>query len=91
MAHILRGAVPTQERAFDRATCRPLLVTSHDHGDNFLTHLLVYPVSGGLLAGLVIPHESGFAIALVEKLEDLVSLLFLPVVRLLLARRRNVC
>lgn len=30
------------------------------------------------MAGLVIPHESGFAIALTEKLEDLVSLLFLP-------------
>lgn len=47
---------------------------------SFLTCPLVHPVFGGFLAGLVIPHESGFAIALVEKLEDLVSLLFLPVV-----------
>lgn len=38
---------------------------------------------GGFLAGLIIPHENGFAISLVEKLEDLVSLLFLPIVRLL--------
>lgn len=37
---------------------------------------------GGFLAGLIIPHENGFAISLVEKLEDLVSLLFLPIVRL---------
>lgn len=35
---------------------------------------------GGFLAGLIIPHENGFAISLVEKLEDLVTLLFLPLV-----------
>jgi Kef-type K+ transport system membrane component KefB len=45
----------------------------------FMTDILgVHPIFGGFLAGLVIPHESGFAIALTEKLEDLVSLLFLP-------------
>ena len=45
----------------------------------FMTDVLgVHPIFGGFLAGLVIPHESGFAIALTEKLEDLVSLLFLP-------------
>lgn len=35
---------------------------------------------GGFLAGLIIPQENGFAISLVEKLEDLVSILFLPLV-----------
>ena len=35
---------------------------------------------GGFLAGLIIPHENGFAISIVEKIEDLVSILFLPVV-----------
>ncbi|TFK55426.1 hypothetical protein OE88DRAFT_1672049 [Heliocybe sulcata] len=38
----------------------------------------IHPIFGGFLAGLIIPHEHGFAISLVEKLEDLVSLLFLP-------------
>lgn len=33
---------------------------------------------GGFLAGLVIPKTNGFDIALVEKLEDFISLLFLP-------------
>jgi hypothetical protein len=33
------------------------------------------------LAGLVIPHENGYAIAMVEKLEDLVTIVFLPIVR----------
>ena len=33
---------------------------------------------GGFLAGLIIPKENEFDIALVEKLEDLVGLLFLP-------------
>ena len=40
-----------------------------------------YELQGGFIAGLIIPHENGYAIALVEKLEDLVSLLFLPLVR----------
>lgn len=35
---------------------------------------------GGFLAGLIIPHENGFAISFVEKLEDLVSIIFLPIV-----------
>lgn len=36
---------------------------------------------GGFVAGLIIPHENGFAISLVEKLEDLVNILFIPIVR----------
>lgn len=36
--------------------------------------------TGGFLAGLIVPHENGFAISLVEKLEDLVSIIFIPVV-----------
>lgn len=39
--------------------------------------------SGGFLAGLIIPHDNGFAISIVEKIEDLVSILFLPIVRYL--------
>ncbi|THH14981.1 hypothetical protein EW146_g5432 [Bondarzewia mesenterica] len=35
-------------------------------------------IIGGFLTGLIIPKENGFDIALVEKLEDLVGLLFLP-------------
>lgn len=35
---------------------------------------------GGFLAGLIIPHENGFAISLVEKLEDLVCIVFMPIV-----------
>ena len=32
------------------------------------------------MAGLIIPHEGGFAIAVVEKLEDIISLIFVPIV-----------
>lgn len=35
---------------------------------------------GGFVAGLIIPHDGGFAIALVEKFEDLVSIILLPLV-----------
>lgn len=40
-------------------------------------------VSGGFLAGLIIPKENGFSIALVEKIEDLVTILFLPLVSII--------
>lgn len=47
----------------------------------FMTDILgVHAIFGGFIAGLIIPHENGFAIALVEKLEDLVTLLLIPIV-----------
>lgn len=41
----------------------------------------IHPIFGGFIAGLIVPHDGGFAIALVEKLEDLVTIVFLPLVR----------
>ncbi|TVY38837.1 K(+)/H(+) antiporter [Lachnellula subtilissima] len=38
----------------------------------------IHPIFGAFLAGLICPHEGGFAIKLTEKIEDLVSVLFLP-------------
>lgn len=35
---------------------------------------------GAFLAGLIVPREGGLAIALTEKLEDMVTVLFLPLV-----------
>lgn len=34
----------------------------------------------GFIAGLIIPHENGFAISLTEKLEDIVIMLLIPIV-----------
>ncbi|KAF8883177.1 Sodium/hydrogen exchanger family-domain-containing protein [Gymnopilus junonius] len=45
----------------------------------FYTDIIgVHPIFGGFLAGLIIPHDNGFAISIVEKLEDLVCIIFLP-------------
>ncbi|PPQ75257.1 hypothetical protein CVT26_014791 [Gymnopilus dilepis] len=45
----------------------------------FFTDIIgVHPIFGGFLAGLVVPHDNGFAISIVEKLEDLISITFLP-------------
>lgn len=38
----------------------------------------VHPIFGAFLAGLICPHEGGFAIKLTEKIEDLITVLFLP-------------
>lgn len=45
---------------------------------NILGIIGVHPIFGAFLAGLICPHEGGFAIKLTEKIEDLVSVLFLP-------------
>lgn len=47
---------------------------------SFMTSIIgVHPIFGGFIAGLIIPHESGFAIAITERIEDLVTMLLLPV------------
>lgn len=45
-------------------------------------------LSGGFLAGLIVPREGGLAITLTEKLEDMVQIIFLPLVRKLLKVHR---
>lgn len=37
-------------------------------------------MAGGFVAGLIIPHDNGFAVALVERFEDLVSIILIPLV-----------
>lgn len=45
----------------------------------FFTGIIgVHPIFGAFLMGLVCPHEGGFAIKLTEKIEDLVTVFFLP-------------
>ena len=45
----------------------------------FLTGVIgVHPIFGAFLAGLMCPHEGGFAIKVTEKVEDLMVALFLP-------------
>lgn len=45
----------------------------------FFTGIIgIHPIFGAFLAGLICPHEGGFAIKVTEKVEDLVSTLLLP-------------
>lgn len=44
----------------------------------FTSIIGVHAIFGGFLVGLICPHEGGFSIKLTEKIEDLVSVLFLP-------------
>ncbi|KAF8874359.1 Sodium/hydrogen exchanger family-domain-containing protein [Infundibulicybe gibba] len=56
----------------------------------FFTDIIgVHAIFGGFLAGFMVPHENGFAISLVEKFEDLVSILFLPIYFVLSGLRTN--
>ncbi|KAB5566634.1 putative K(+)/H(+) antiporter protein [Coniochaeta sp. 2T2.1] len=38
----------------------------------------IHPIFGAFLVGLICPHDGGFAIKLTEKIEDLITVLFLP-------------
>ncbi|KAF8524646.1 cation/H+ exchanger [Hysterangium stoloniferum] len=59
-------------------------------GSAFFTDVIgIHPIFGGFIAGLIVPHEGGFAIALVEKLEDLVCIVFLPLYFTLSGLRTN--
>lgn len=54
----------------------------------FMTDILgVHAIFGGFIAGLIIPHDNGYAIAVMEKLEDLVNLIFIPIVGILFYQR----
>ncbi|KAL9599980.1 MAG: hypothetical protein Q9219_003449 [cf. Caloplaca sp. 3 TL-2023] len=45
----------------------------------FFTGIIgVHPIFGGFMIGLICPHDGGFAIKLAEKIEDLVTVFFLP-------------
>lgn len=45
----------------------------------FFTNIIgIHQIFGAFMVGLICPHEGGFAIKLTEKIEDLVSTLFLP-------------
>ncbi|KAF8505854.1 cation/H+ exchanger [Russula emetica] len=45
----------------------------------FYTDIIgIHPIFGGFVAGLVIPKDNGFAISVVEKLEDFIGLLLVP-------------
>ncbi|CAO1615441.1 unnamed protein product [Sympodiomycopsis kandeliae] len=45
----------------------------------WITDILgVHAIFGAFLVGLMVPHEGGFAAAMTEKIEDLVTVVFLP-------------
>ncbi|CAM1501505.1 Fc.00g034890.m01.CDS01 [Cosmosporella sp. VM-42] len=44
----------------------------------FTSAIGVHPIFGAFLVGVICPHDGGFAIKLTEKIEDLVTVLLLP-------------
>lgn len=52
----------------------------------FVTDIIgVHPIFGGFLAGVIVPHEGDLATKITEKTEDMVNIVFLPLVSHLLA------
>lgn len=57
----------------------------------FFTNIIgVHAIFGGFLIGLICPHEGGFAVKLAEKVEDLVTVLFLPLYFALSGLKTNI-
>lgn len=51
----------------------------------FVTDIIgIHPIFGGFLAGVIIPHEHDLPIKITEKIEDIVNIIFLPLVNQLL-------
>jgi len=48
-----------------------------------ITPILLLDSQGAFVAGLIVPREGGLAITITEKLEDMVSIIFLPLVNTL--------
>lgn len=46
--------------------------------NRFLDIIGVHAIFGAFLVGLICPHEGGFTIKVTERMEDLISALFLP-------------
>lgn len=47
----------------------------------FVTDIIgIHPIFGGFLAGVIIPHERGLAVKITEKIEDIINIVFLPLV-----------
>lgn len=50
----------------------------------FVTDIIgVHAIFGGFLAGVIIPHDGDLATKIAEKIEDIVNIIFLPLVMLL--------
>ncbi|PVV03829.1 hypothetical protein BB560_001693 [Smittium megazygosporum] len=45
----------------------------------FTDILGIHAIFGAYIIGVIVPHDSGFAIKLAEKIEDIVSIFFLPI------------
>ncbi|GAQ80927.1 cation/H+ antiporter family [Klebsormidium nitens] len=46
---------------------------------SFITDMIgIHPIFGAFIAGLMIPHDSAYAITLTTKVEDFISVIFLP-------------
>ncbi|KAK6535873.1 K(+)/H(+) antiporter [Arthrobotrys megalospora] len=50
----------------------------------------IHAIFGGFVVGLICPHDGGFAPAVAEKIEDLVTVLFLPLYFTLSGLRTNI-
>jgi len=49
-------------------------------GSAFFTDVIgVHAIFGAFLAGIIVPRDGGLAVSLTEKLEDMVSIIFLPI------------
>ncbi|KAJ2355304.1 K(+)/H(+) antiporter, partial [Coemansia sp. RSA 2618] len=69
---VLSGRDPTQTVLF--ITFMMVLVSA------FYTDAIgIHAIFGGFLIGVIIPHDGGFAVKVVEKIEDVVHIFFLPI------------
>ncbi|KAG6820502.1 hypothetical protein H0H93_016309 [Arthromyces matolae] len=49
-------------------------------GSAFFTDIIgIHPIFGGFVVGLIVPHDNNYAISIAESLEDLVTMVLIPI------------
>ncbi|CAG8455819.1 23309_t:CDS:2 [Cetraspora pellucida] len=57
----------------------------------FVTNIIgIHYIFGGFIVGVILPHEGGFTVGLTEKIEDIITVLFLPIYFTLSGLKTNI-
>ncbi|CAG8543000.1 5483_t:CDS:1 [Dentiscutata heterogama] len=57
----------------------------------FITNIIgIHYIFGGFIIGVILPHEGGFAVGITEKIEDLISVLLIPIYFTLSGLKTNI-
>ncbi|CAG8580206.1 23657_t:CDS:2 [Cetraspora pellucida] len=77
---LLRLIVATNSNQTSPSTLMVAITLSVVLISAFVTNIIgIHYIFGGFIVGVILPHEGGFSVGITEKIEDLISVLFIPI------------